>query len=456
MTLWLRALSLTLISVAVPLTAATLNVTNTNDSGTGSLRAALTAASASTDEDTINLPNGDYVLATGQFNVSGRVLIQGQSSAETVIDGDYQFRVFQLSANASVEMSDLQIINARSVGSFAYGGAIENFGSLMMTQCRIASCESSAEGGGIANDNTYPSEATTILHQCELTYITGRDGGAVANFGHFVAIDTLFDHNIGNQGAALADLTAGGDALLVNCTLSNNQAAGNGGAIAHFSNNAGNTLIMVNCTISGNHAGNVGGAMFHYGTPAVTRLFNVTITDNEANNHSGGVYANTGGCNLSHTIIAGNRSPSAGYSDIAGTFISRGYNLIGDAGVATLTGPQTGDIKGTTADPLDAHLGPLANYGGLYPTNPPTGDSPAINGGNPAGAVDNTGAPLLRDQRGVTRPQCGAPDIGAVEVLPVTDPEDIVRYLLGLGDPPLCLDVNEDHVLDIADFVALL
>lgn len=451
-----RVLCLMALVATMSLHAATFNVTTTNDFGAGSLRAAITAASASTDADTINVPNGNYVMSSGQYTVSGRVLINGASREQTIIDGDYQFRCFVVSAGASVEFSDLQIINARSVGPFAYGGGIQNLGEMTLTRCDIVSCESSAEGGGISNDITYPSAARTSLRECRLIRNRGRDGGAVTNFGHFDATDTLFEGNHGNQGAALGNLTQGGDAVLINCTLSHNTALANGGAIANFPNNEGNTLIMVNCTISGNHSGNVGGAMFHYGTPAVTRLYNVTVTDNEATNHTGGIYASTGGLNLSHTIIAGNRSPSVGYIDTAGTIISRGYNLIGDAGTTVFTGVMTGNIIGNAAAPIDARLGPLGDYGGVLPTNPPFGGSPAINAGNPAGATAIDNQPLLIDQRGIDRPQCGDPDIGAVETLPVTDPEDIITHLLGEDDFPLCLDVNEDGIIDVADYVKFI
>jgi hypothetical protein len=78
-----------------------------------------------------------------------------------------------------------------------------------------------------------------------------------------------------------------------------------------------------------------------------------------------------------------------------GQFVDGGANLIGAGGSCAF---------GSTADPL---LGPLADNGGPTWTHLPQAGSPAIDGGGTCTGVD---------QRGVTRPQGIACDIGAVEV----------------------------------------
>jgi hypothetical protein len=84
---------------------------------------------------------------------------------------------------------------------------------------------------------------------------------------------------------------------------------------------------------------------------------------------------------------------------------SAGYNL--DTGVSCAFAKPT-DL--TAADP---QLGPLAANGGPTPTRAPAGGSPAID----HGGTRATGCPAT-DQRGVSRPQGPACDIGAVEVRP--------------------------------------
>ena len=112
------------------------------------------------------------------------------------------------------------------------------------------------------------------------------------------------------------------------------------------------------------------------------------------------------------TILAGNTG-----GDYAGaTVTDNGYNLVGTvSGGATFTG--TGTQTGVT----NPQLGPLADNGGPTQTRPPAPASPAINAGaatcNVAYTDAVTGMPvtLTTDQRGVSRPQGSACDIGAVE-----------------------------------------
>ena len=65
-----------LCAVTIPVHAATITVTNTNDSGPGSLREALTVAN---DGDTITFAvTGGIVLTSDQLLVDKRLRSQGQ------------------------------------------------------------------------------------------------------------------------------------------------------------------------------------------------------------------------------------------------------------------------------------------------------------------------------------------------------------------------------------------
>src|SRR6185312_8180468 len=113
---------------------------------------------------------------------------------------------------------------------------------------------------------------------------------------------------------------------------------------------------------------------------------------------------------------AGNTGSSADTADVSGTFISKGYNLIG-AVDATGNGFSTAthDQFGTADAPLDAQLDALADNGGPTPTMALRSNSPALGSGNPSNAP-------YTDQRGVPRPQQGAIDIGAFEATPPVGP----------------------------------
>jgi hypothetical protein len=123
------------------------------------------------------------------------------------------------------------------------------------------------------------------------------------------------------------------------------------------------------------------------------------------------------------TIIAGNNPNYGGYgygADVKGDFASRGDNLIGDGGASTGF-TEAGDQVGTSANPIDALLGPLADNGGLTETQALAVGSPARD------AADCLG--MVEDQRHEPRPAGSAAcDIGAFEL-----PEPGQGLLLGAG-----------------------
>ena len=114
-----------------------------------------------------------------------------------------------------------------------------------------------------------------------------------------------------------------------------------------------------------------------------------------------------------HTIIAANLLNENGINpDIGGTFISNGYNLIGDSTGSTGF-DATGDIVGTSDRPIDPRLAPLDFYGGPTQTIALRPDSPAIDAGDPT-VLDTD---PTTDERGMPRRAAdGSADIGAFEV----------------------------------------
>jgi hypothetical protein len=62
-------------------------------------------------------------------------------------------------------------------------------------------------------------------------------------------------------------------------------------------------------------------------------------------------------------------------------------------------------------------MSPTANNGGPTPTNLPALNSPAVDAVPLGYCTDASGAPVTTDQRGVSRPQGAACDIGSVELV---------------------------------------
>ena len=233
--------------------------------------------------------------------------------------------------------------------------------------------------------------------------VAGGAGGAISALGQIVSTSPFvfnpvvltirrctIDHNKVTGGQAGGVHIQRGTLTIEDSTLSNNSAfpLGGGGLLAFTG-----TGSIVNSTFTGNSAASFsrGGGMSLNGTYS---LVNDTITGNSGSGGSG--VTSFGSTTLSNTIVAGN----TGGDCFKLTPFVTDHSLDSD-NTCGLTGP--GDLPGT--NPL---LGPLANNGGPTDTQTLLTGSPALDAGG------NATCPAA-DQRGVTRPQRGICDIGAVE-----------------------------------------
>ena len=179
-----------------------------------------------------------------------------------------------------------------------------------------------------------------------------------------------------------------GNVTIDSCTLNNNAAIDDGGAIYNLSNG---TLTITNSTLASN-AATVGGAIFNYGTIVIS---NSTIAGNNASSSGGGI-ANGGTLTLMSDIVAANVAPNDPDIDAEVAIpVTLGFNLFG-----TYPGNGPGDFEG---DPLLASAG-LAGNGGATRTLALQSVSPARGAGNCGGNAGNPAIPAITvDQRGIAR-----------------------------------------------------
>jgi hypothetical protein len=436
---------LLLWALQAPTHAATITVTNTNDSGPGSLRQALASAN---DGDTINFAvTGTITLISGGLVCAKNVTISGPGANQFSINGNQALFVFGVLPGKTATISNLTMTN----GQF---GIWNEQGTLTVTNCIISG--NSADGlynhegtltanncvvslnsaDGLLNDHAALAITNCIVsgnaffgidnHTFDLpprsdpdldeglvtidnSIISGNAGPGVYNQGNLTILNSTLTGNsgLGDFGGGIRNgsfKAVASTVAVINSTISENSAQGGGG----ISNEYG-LVSIVNSTISSNSAADGGGAVFNYA--GALQIANSTISGNSAV-FGGGIY-NVPDQFGAATIETGNTIFDAGASgenifNDAGTVTSHGYNLSSDDGGGYLTGP--GDQINT--DPL---LGPLQDNGGPTLTHAPLPGSPAIGAGDP-----NFTPPPLRDQRGPCFHRLFGHriDIGSVETQP--------------------------------------
>jgi len=203
-----------------------------------------------------------------------------------------------------------------------------------------------------------------------------------------------------------------GTLRLTEVSVESNTATRGGGGIYSVNTVTLHQSAVINNTANdygGGIANAGGGAIDSYDTPPNMLFIQTTITNNTAvapNAERSGIWQEAGTLTIRNSIIAKNIGGNCLFS--GGTRSINAYNME-DASTCGFTGTY-----GIFADP---RLLPLASNGGLTQTHALLPNSPAINGGFNADALDQTGAALTTDQRGAGFPRIngGTVDIGAVE-----------------------------------------
>jgi hypothetical protein len=234
----------------------TLTVLNNLDSGPGSLRATIAAASSG---DTINFAKSvhNITLTSGELEISTNLHINGPGEDKLTINGNNAGRIFAISASASVTIAGLTLTD----GLATSGGGIllEGSASLSISNCKltdnvaVGNTAGAGVGGGIEDSSAGALFVTNCTFDDNEAIATGPNGvpglpgftpGVIFAFG----------------GAINLFVESTGSATISNSRFTGNQALGGGpgasaggGALSN-SSDFGATMTVTGCTISGNAA----------------------------------------------------------------------------------------------------------------------------------------------------------------------------------------------------------
>lgn len=420
------SLAIALALVAGGAQAATITVVDGGDSGgtsaTCMLRQAIASITAKATTGTGCFNSGDefgsndtivfgntltaatITLTLGQLSVSGLAApLTIQGSGQT-IDANHLSRVLYAKA-ATLTVSSLTLTG----GSATVGGGIyANNSTVTLTYSAVSGNSASLRGGGVdANNGSTVTLTNSTFSGNSST--TGNGGGVSALTSSTMKLtnSTVSGNSAfaSGGGVHVVDSTV----TLTDSTVSGNSAFAGGGVYVF---NYG-TVTFINSTVSGNSA-HFGGGGFASGQGTLT-LTNSTVSSNSADS-GGGVYAfNLGKVNLTDSILSGNTAASLPDLHSASSSISATYSLLG----TTLNTSPYSDPGNHNIFSDSPGLGALANNGGLTQTMALADNSPALNAGDPALAVDPiTLLPLNYDQRGPRFPRTlpdGTIDIGAYQ-----------------------------------------
>ena len=461
------------IAVASPSASAdSLIVTNLNDTGSGSLRAAIVSANSNSDADVITFaPSLKGVIALDtSLEITHSVTLAGPGSTKIRLSGQGSTRVFEVGGvdnestisgltiesgeamgdggcmlliDANVVLSDIVIRNCHANGDgggiAAYG--VDGIGTLSLQNFSIKSNVANS-GGGIAVGDGFEVTATDGA----ISNNVAQDGGGVSLWSPQAHTfeRVLFQANSGfSSGAMFVGLMGPGETTTLNDTTFIGNAAFTNAAIrAEYvsTDSGGASLVINNSTILYNVANNGAGAIGFSGGAqnSLTMKFSTVMYNQTSGAETGGIYAE-GPVAISHSVISENR----GYFGEEDDDIDVGYLQTLQIDHSLLGEAETSDSTAAVLDQWTAgqigtdHRLNLYAVPGELPIMMPTIDSPVINGGE----TSLVGAPVV-DARGLPRLAGTRYDIGAVEWQAPRAPQSVssaagVKSVTVRWSPPL-------------------
>ena len=231
--------------------------------------------------------------------------ITGPGVNDLTISGAGDYVIFSVAGGTTVSISGMSIDDGNA--GTAYGGGIQNSGSLTISDCNLSG--DSAEAGG-AISNGYSTSTLTVLN-CTFNddSSTKYGGGAIENFGTMQVVDSTFDGNTACTNGGAIESSAGTITVDGGTIADNTAGNGDGGGINVA---VGIAIVQNSCTIENNVANGSGGGIST--EIATTTIANSNISDNSAFSNGGGIDSGGGDVTVENSCTIDNNV--AGHSTV--------------------------------------------------------------------------------------------------------------------------------------------
>ena len=234
-----------------------------------------TAKTSNTDEHIINLKTGDY-NATGNIvwgNTVGTTRTLTINGNNITLDGNGKYQFMEILKEHNLNLKNIRLLNFNA----QRGGAIQNKGTLIITNSTLNNNTAGEYGGAIHNEEY----GTVTITQSTLENNTAKNGGgAIQNKETLIITNSTLNNNTAKNGGGAIYST--GTLTITQSTLNNNNANGSGGTI----DNAGK-IIITNTTLNNNNANESGGTIVNSGKIIIT---NSTLNNNTAGEYGGAIH----------------------------------------------------------------------------------------------------------------------------------------------------------------------
>ena len=278
-----------------------ISVTNTNDSGTGSLRDAIGIAASEPGDDKIIFTGSSFnANATITLNstlyindTSGKVSITGTGMKTLVISGNNKCTVFAV--NSPAAFYNLAIDSGNFANSSYWSGGINSYSGLEIANVSFTNCVGNVGGAVYSGfDILYGLTQVNLplsITDCIFSNNTARNGGAVCRytFSDEVGIvsNSTFSQNSGSFGGAIENIES--QLLVSNCSFSENHAF-YGGAIMSTSSRRSSSIVLTSSYLFKNSSRYSGGTIYNEvsGSSFMGKTFNgmssISISDSIISN----------------------------------------------------------------------------------------------------------------------------------------------------------------------------